>query len=260
MTDEEKRHIVFKVIAYYLASNLDKTVNVYYRFNEGLFLPLKFSGIKPMLVLNGQLVSFHYAATEYFGPKVASYDTRQNAHINLSFLLTEIADIDEFKNLKFKVKHKVFTDKINYLAREYIRLTENKPQPLTLENITAEVVEKFQPDDEELTFIEGKVKYALHTRKERNKKVVALKKKLAFDLNPLLPCEICTVSFKEKYGSVGEGFIEAHHIFPISDLTEKTETKVDDLILVCPNCHKMIHRKRPWLTVEQIKRLLAPEN
>ena len=69
-----------------------------------------------------------------------------------------------------------------------------------------------------------------------------------------MPCEICGTSFKEKYGEIGDGFIEAHHIYPISELTE--ETHINDLILVCSNCHKIIHRKRLWLTIENMQTLL----
>jgi predicted HNH restriction endonuclease len=130
---------------------------------------------------------------------------------------------------------------------------------ITFENITPEIIEKFKPNEPEQIFLEGKVKYFLHTYKERDKKLVALKKKNAFDKNPLLPCEICNISFKDTYGDIGEGFIEAHHIFPISQLTEETEVKLDDLILICSNCHKMIHTKRPWLTINQIKNLLNEE-
>lgn len=36
-------------------------------------------------------------------------------------------------------------------------------------------------------------------------------------------------------------------LFPISELTEETETKIEDLAFVCANCHKMIHQIRPWL-------------
>lgn len=130
-------------------------------------------------------------------------------------------------------------------------------EQINLENISSDVLEKFKPDEPEKIFFEGKVKYFLHSSKERDKKLVALKKKNAFDKNHLLPCEICNVSFKETYGDIGEGFIEAHHIFPISQLTEETEVKLNDLILICSNCHKMIHNKRPWLTIEQIKSLLT---
>jgi len=144
------------------------------------------------------------------------------------------------------------------LGRElYIKTYNDDPHQLTIQNLPDEIVEEFQSFDEEQIFPEGKAKYALHTRKERNKKLVALKKKLAFDNNPLLPCEICETSLKEKYGDTGEKVIEAHHLFPISQLTEETEMKLDDLILVCPNCHRMIHHKRPWLSIETLKSLLT---
>lgn len=147
------------------------------------------------------------------------------------------------------------------LGRElFIKAYEYDPwaaKILTVENIPDAVVAQFQPNDEADTFPEGKVKYEIHTVKERNKKLVALKKKLAYDKNPLLPCEICGVSLKQKYGEAGEGIIEAHHVFPISLLTEETEIKLEDLILVCPNCHRMIHHKRPWLTADKIKLLLS---
>lgn len=256
MKEEERRRVIFKIIRNYLANNPDKTVNVYYRFNIEHFLPLTFSSSEPMVLLEGRKLTLHLAIKNHFAV-ITESSPKQNAHINLSFLISEISDINEFKNLNFKVKHKFFTDKINHFASEYFHLSENRPQPLTLANITDSVVEKFKPDDEELSFTEGKEKYTLHISKERNKKVVALKKKSAFDLNPLLPCEICDISFKTKYGLVGEGFIEAHHIFPISELTEETQTKVEDLILVCSNCHKMIHRKGSLLTVEQIKSILV---
>jgi predicted HNH restriction endonuclease len=127
----------------------------------------------------------------------------------------------------------------------------------TVKNTTHDILLNFSHEDEELAFPEGKLKYELHTRKERNIELVKRKKQLASQINPLLPCEICKTSFKEKYGEIGADYIEAHHILPISELTEETPTKLSDLILICSNCHKMIHRKRPWLTDEQLKELLA---
>ena len=124
------------------------------------------------------------------------------------------------------------------------------------ETISLETIERFKDLDEEEVFPEGKEKYSVHKSKERNQKLVAIKKQKALLVNPNLPCEICKFSFKEQYGELGDKFIEAHHIFPISELTEATETKLEDLILVCSNCHKMMHRRRPWLVKEEIERLL----
>ena len=124
------------------------------------------------------------------------------------------------------------------------------------ETISLEIIKRFKDLDEEEVFPEGKEKYSVHKSKERNQKLVAIKKQKALLVNSNLPCEICKFSFKEQYGELGDKFIEAHHIFPISELTEATETKLEDLILVCSNCHKMMHRRRPWLVKEEIERLL----
>jgi predicted HNH restriction endonuclease len=114
----------------------------------------------------------------------------------------------------------------------------------------------FKELDEEEKFPEGKEKFRIHKLKERNQKLIALKKQKAFLNNENLPCEICGFSFKSKYGDIGENFIEAHHIIPISQLSEQGESTLDDLILVCSNCHRMIHKKRPWLNIDEIMELI----
>jgi predicted HNH restriction endonuclease len=111
-------------------------------------------------------------------------------------------------------------------------------------------------EDEALTFPEGIEVFRLHKSKERNKELVRAAKLNRLRTDKKLSCEVCGFSFTEKYGKLGEGFIEAHHLFPISQLTEETETKIDDIALVCSNCHRMLHRRRPWLTLVELKSLL----
>ena len=56
-------------------------------------------------------------------------------------------------------------------------------------------------------------------------------------------CECCGIDFNEVYGKIGLGFIEVHHLDPISnyDETHKIDP-VNDLVPLCSNCHSMIHR------------------
>lgn len=110
--------------------------------------------------------------------------------------------------------------------------------------------------DEEESFPEGKEIYRLHRSKERNNKLVKQAKTLYRESNPRLECQICNFSFFEIYGEIGSNYIEAHHLFPISELVQETETKIEDLLFVCSNCHKMIHRKRPWLKPDNLKKLI----
>lgn len=73
-----------------------------------------------------------------------------------------------------------------------------------------------------------------------------------------ITCNVCGFNFEKAYGERGSSFIEVHHIKPIHTYDE--EQPVDprtDLITVCSNCHRMIHRKpSDILSVEDIKSIL----
>lgn len=102
---------------------------------------------------------------------------------------------------------------------------------------------------------EGKSKYRRHLIRERKVEVIRLAKIKFKQENEKLYCQVCGFDFKKIYGEIGEDFIEGHHNIPISELKENQETKVEDISLVCSNCHKMIHRRKPWLTVEELRAL-----
>ena len=71
-------------------------------------------------------------------------------------------------------------------------------------------------------------------------------------------CFICSFNFEKKYGEIGRGFIHVHHIKPLSEINEEYEVNpIQDLRPVCPNCHAMIHKKKPAYSIEEIKSLLA---
>ena len=37
-------------------------------------------------------------------------------------------------------------------------------------------------------------------------------------------------------------------------------TKEKDIVLVCSNCHRMLHRHRPWLSAVELKSVLLSKN
>lgn len=106
-------------------------------------------------------------------------------------------------------------------------------------------------------YTEGKVKIIRHKRRERNPKLVQdAKAKFRREHDGKLFCEICEFDFSEKYGDAGIDFIEAHHIRPISEMSEKGEVlNVDDLRMVCSNCHSIIHHRVPFFTIEEVKKM-----
>ncbi len=72
-------------------------------------------------------------------------------------------------------------------------------------------------------------------------------------------CFGCGFNFEEHYGERGAGYIEIHHINPLYSLDGEVEVDVEkDLIPLCSNCHRMVHRsKSNVLTLEDLKRILS---
>jgi len=75
--------------------------------------------------------------------------------------------------------------------------------------------------------------------------------------NGRLACEVCEFDFSIAYGNRGSGFIECHHTKPLATLGTGTKTHIDDFALVCANCHRMIHRRKPWLSIAELKGVIS---
>ena len=59
------------------------------------------------------------------------------------------------------------------------------------------------------------------------------------------------------YGDRGCDFIEAHHdVIPVSQMGDNATSSIHDIKMVCSNCHRILHLKRPWLKVEELKALI----
>lgn len=71
-------------------------------------------------------------------------------------------------------------------------------------------------------------------------------------------CMACGFDFEKTYGKRGRNYIEVHHIKPLYSQNEKVEVNPEtDLICLCSNCHRMIHRKKNTiLTLYELKDLI----
>lgn len=110
-----------------------------------------------------------------------------------------------------------------------------------------------KPPDEDEEFPEGRILTQLHKTRERNPSIVRRKKQKVLGETGGLACEVCGFDFKKFYGELGDGFAECHHIKPLSDLPAAKSTRLSDLAIVCANCHRILHRSRPWKTVEELR-------
>lgn len=56
-------------------------------------------------------------------------------------------------------------------------------------------------------------------------------------------CQVCKMTFAEVYAEeLGAAFAEAHHLKPLGKQLDKVKTKLEELMTVCANCHRMLHR------------------
>jgi 5-methylcytosine-specific restriction protein A len=116
----------------------------------------------------------------------------------------------------------------------------------------------FPLDPDEGGAMEGGFVRRAHLAAERNAALVARKKATAMRAGGgRLACEACGFDFVAAYGPRGTGFAECHHRDPVALRAEPTETRLQDLAIVCANCHRMIHRGRPLLTVEELRALIV---
>ena len=71
-------------------------------------------------------------------------------------------------------------------------------------------------------------------------------------------CSVCEFDFSTVYGEVGEGFIHVHHLTEISQIGKEYQIDpIHDLRPVCPNCHAIIHRRKPAYSIEDVRKFLS---
>lgn len=147
----------------------------------------------------------------------------------------------EFQNKK---------DELRRIAKTIRAAAENLELSLKLYEIQED------GEEEKLEFREGRVLYKLHKYKERDSKLVLFKKTQHLKKYGSLDCESCDFNFQLKYGDLGKGYIECHHQVPLYQYEGIQQTRLEDLALVCSNCHRMLHRGMDTLSVGNLKRLI----
>lgn len=105
-------------------------------------------------------------------------------------------------------------------------------------------------EEDSVTYSEGDRKYVTHLMAERNAAVVKELKATSDHI-----CDVCEVRLLQRYGVE---FIEAHHKTPITTYSSSHAVNLADFVLLCPNCHRAIHRymKEQGLEYAQIRQIL----
>lgn len=179
-----------------------------------------------------------------FNNKVFDAEYRYEGQTDTSIILQSIRFKKELKS-EFK---RVFPEPIGqftiYMGKDVNHFTFSH---------SASVLDEEEFD--EIEYPEGKLAYRLHRIRERRPEVIKAAKEIFKARYGKIFCEACGFDFQEAYGIRGENFIEGHHTKLVSEMNDNDKTKVTDIVLLCSNCHRMIH-KRPIITVDQLRSLI----
>lgn len=111
----------------------------------------------------------------------------------------------------------------------------------------------FRHADEVLGYPEGAVSQVLVNRYERDprnrREAIAIHGKT---------CLACNFNFAEKYGELGDEYIVVHHTVPVSQMgNDYVVDPVKDLVTLCANCHAMVHRNDPPISLADLRKILS---
>lgn len=103
----------------------------------------------------------------------------------------------------------------------------------------------------EKSFLEGEKRAGVATVRNPRLRVVAKK---AWGLT----CYCCGFNFEEFYGSVAKGLAIVHHLDLFDGrATQRRVTAVQDVRVVCANCHYVIHARCSPIHVDDLKRMIS---
>ena len=145
------------------------------------------------------------------------------------------------------IPKKLFIDKILPL------IPENSKTKIYDQIISSEISDfpSVEEDEVDLSFKEKK-KLRLHKSFDRDPKLIKEAKKIHG-----YTCMACGFNYKEKYGEIGEDYIEAHHLIPFAELDINANlSPKKDVAVLCANCHRMIHRFEDTSNIEKFQKLI----
>lgn len=107
-------------------------------------------------------------------------------------------------------------------------------------------------DNSHKELIEGAKKQIVVNAYERNKAA----RDICIKIHGL-SCQVCDMNFEETYGEIGKDFIHVHHINPLAARNSTYQVNPEkDLIPVCPNCHAMLHKENPLISIERLREIV----
>lgn len=107
--------------------------------------------------------------------------------------------------------------------------------------------------EDDAAYAEGKTVVRTVRQRQRNRKLVE-EAKLRFKARyGRLYCQACGFDFEAHYGVE---YIEAHHLEQVASYTDERVTSLDDLVMLCANCHRITHTRTPPYSLQELKTII----
>jgi predicted HNH restriction endonuclease len=127
------------------------------------------------------------------------------------------------------------------------QITVHRMTPEDISQVEAEITRKNEALSQ-LSAVEGEELVKEKRFRKRNQTIIQLKKAMSD-----YACEACGFKYGSYYGPDVKEYIVAHHLNPIAETDGARATTLDDIALLCANCHAMVHNSRPILSITDLK-------
>lgn len=193
----------------------------------------------------GNNISDEAKTTNYFA-QIRNFKMFDKA-VDFKFKFAPLEEIPQNKANNY------WRDGVRKISQETYNKIVEKSNVKTNDNVQIYTDNEIGDKEYTSSAYEGGIKYVFSTNYERNK---VLRDK-AIKIHGYT-CIACNFNFKDHYGEWGEGYIHVHHLKPISSTSKINKQLVNpktDLVVVCANCHSMIHRRKDKiLSIDELKK------
>lgn len=97
--------------------------------------------------------------------------------------------------------------------------------------------------------------YQLHKNRETDPFILKYKLDI-IQGNNKIRCEVCSLDVEKLYGEIGKNIIEMHYTKEVKQDSKRSLSEIEDFILVCPNCHKILEEQFEVINAEDLKRII----
>jgi 5-methylcytosine-specific restriction protein A len=220
-----------------------------------------------------RVIGFYVGAKIYKSPYPSSNSKRINSSENLyaSYnILVKSENVYLFDNENKRDLYLPFSKKDGYgYGQSNIWYANKDSRSKIFKNGLVVQLEKVinennidSTSNDEQKYFEGQLKSKVKEVFSMRRSAFARKKCLEyyFPNNKNFKCILCGFDFEKQYGSMGVKFIEVHHIESHTTkskiIGEHEVNPIKDLIPICSNCHSIIHREKPAVTIERMAEII----